>query len=172
MRARQWSFVTDKELQRTLRRVSRRFFLTDKELEGYDRFWDGSCTRTRHVGIVEELRKRGRRLRREEEKALFVLLLRGPEATDEDIQKRFPELRLGCLPPPRAQFLLLLVPKVRRECLLGDLNEEYETVVLPRFGAIKARRWYWWQVIACIAPFAWRLFKKAAGAAAVWRLIR
>jgi hypothetical protein len=53
-------------------------------------------------------------------------------------------------PPGSAKFLLLLMPKKDRGSLLGDLEEEYRTYVLPEYGPAKARWWYWWQVIASI----------------------
>lgn len=79
-------------------------------------------------------------------------------------------------PPRSAEFLLLLVPKEDRRTILGDLEEEYQTIVLPRHGAIKAQRWYWGQVLACVLPYVWRLARRVGsavlGAIALHRLMR
>jgi len=72
-------------------------------------------------------------------------------------------------PPPRtAQYLLFLVPPKYRDNLVGDLEEEYQTL-LPTYGRQWTDRWYWWQVVAAFGHFLLRLL---TGLAAVWRLIR
>jgi hypothetical protein len=51
------------------------------------------------------------------------------------------------LSPPRvAQFLLLLIPLRQREHLLGDLEEEFRTTLVPGYGLRCARIYYYWQV--------------------------
>lgn len=56
-------------------------------------------------------------------------------------------------PPARAEYLLYLcLPPEQRECLPGDLYEEYNEVILIRFGESKAKWWYWGQVIRSIWP--------------------
>jgi hypothetical protein len=56
------------------------------------------------------------------------------------------------VPPEKASFaLLLFVPKADRANILGDLEEEYRTTVLPKFGQKKADGWFWWQVVRTIA---------------------
>lgn len=62
--------------------------------------------------------------------------------------------------PAAAKFLLLLIPKKNREGLLGDLEEEYHTIVLPEYGLWAARRWYWWQVCISIGPLIWAKVKR------------
>ena len=69
---------------------------------------------------------------------------------------------LGLSPPAGAQFLLLLLPKKYREGLLGDLEEEYRTVVLPRYGALWAKVYYWVQVLSSFLPILWRLLEQIA----------
>jgi putative ABC transport system permease protein len=51
--------------------------------------------------------------------------------------------------PPSLAALLLsaLLPEEERECLLGDLVEEYERFVLPDRGPLRARLWFWQQAI-------------------------
>lgn len=55
-------------------------------------------------------------------------------------------------PPTLAKYILLLVPKKNREHLIGDLEEEFWTI-LAQYGVRKARFWYWWQTIFSIVAF-------------------
>ncbi len=49
--------------------------------------------------------------------------------------------------PREAEMLLhLFLPRSMREYAIGDLEEEFRTIVLPKFGPRFARRWYWLQV--------------------------
>ncbi len=49
------------------------------------------------------------------------------------------------VPPKRAEMLLYFgLPKRDRECMIGDLEEEFRRVILPKYGAGVAARWYWW----------------------------
>jgi DNA-binding CsgD family transcriptional regulator len=75
-------------------------------------------------------------------------------------------------PPEFARFLLLLVPKKYRENLLGDMDEEFSTIILPQYGARKARLWYWWQLIASIAPIVWAQGKRIAGLVLLWKAVK
>jgi hypothetical protein len=75
-------------------------------------------------------------------------------------------------PPKAAKFILLLVPKRHRENLIGDLEEEYATILLPEFGVRKARTWYWWQVTLSVGPFLWVQIKRVAAAAWLWKRVR
>jgi hypothetical protein len=74
--------------------------------------------------------------------------------------------------PPLPKFLLLLVPKKNREHLLGDLEEEYRTVVLPEYGLRRAQWWYWEQVFISLWPFLWAILKRLAGMALFWKIVR
>jgi hypothetical protein len=65
-------------------------------------------------------------------------------------------------PPAGAQYLLLLLPKKYREGLLGDLEEEYRTVVFPRYGPLWAKVYYWVQVLSSFLPILWRLLEQIA----------
>jgi len=53
--------------------------------------------------------------------------------------------------PPRRgeQILLLSLPKALRECLIGDLEEEYRRIQ-PKHGTDFANFWYWKQVTTSI----------------------
>jgi hypothetical protein len=55
-------------------------------------------------------------------------------------------------PSTSATFLLyLFLPKDDRETLLGDLDEEFATVILPKFGPFRAWLWYWVQTLSAVA---------------------
>ena len=70
-------------------------------------------------------------------------------------------------PPKSAEFLLyLLLSHEDREALPGDLEEEYRTAILPKFGARRAVLWYWCQVIRSIWPVISGMVSKL-----VWWLI-
>lgn len=66
-------------------------------------------------------------------------------------------------PPRHAKFLLLLVPRKHLGTLVGDLEEDYQTRVLPEFGPVAARFWYWWQVMLEIVFAVIQLIRPLAG---------
>ena len=74
-------------------------------------------------------------------------------------------------PPRVAVFALLLIPKKNREHLIGDLEEEYRTILLPQYGRFRARLWYWEQTALALGFYAWPFLKKVLGMAAIWKLI-
>ena len=74
-------------------------------------------------------------------------------------------------PPPLAEFILLLIPMRDREHLIGDLEEEFRVIVLPKHGLFKANLYYWWQVIISLFPYILRFFKRALGVAVFFKLI-
>ena len=54
-------------------------------------------------------------------------------------------------PPNRAEMLLQYgLPKRDREYMIGDLEEEYRGVILPKYGSRVAARWYWWQAVRSV----------------------
>lgn len=58
-------------------------------------------------------------------------------------------------PPHAAKFLLLLVPLRNREGIIGDLEEEYRTILVPEYGHPLAKFYYWWHVIlTCVSSIA------------------
>ena len=76
-------------------------------------------------------------------------------------------------PPPSAEFLLLcLLPRKNRQYFMGCLEEEFRTVMLPKYGESLARVHYWTQAIQSLAAVAWGLIKKLALLAAIWRAVR
>jgi hypothetical protein len=71
----------------------------------------------------------------------------------------------------RHGLLFLLIPKRNREHLIGDLDEEYRTVLLPEYGRFWAGLWYWGQTFWAIGPYLFRGLKTALGWAAIVKLI-
>jgi hypothetical protein len=61
--------------------------------------------------------------------------------------------RRNATPPVVGCFLLdLLLPKKHRENLIGDIEQDFTTNILPRYGRTAASIWFWKQVIAEIIP--------------------
>src|SRR3546814_2010143 len=55
-------------------------------------------------------------------------------------------------PPQRAELVLrFALPKDQREYLIGDLEEEFRSEMVPKFGYRIAARWYWVQVLKAVA---------------------
>lgn len=84
--------------------------------------------------------------------------------------KSLPNIK-GQVSPRAPRFALLLIPKRNREHLIGDLEEEYQTVVLPVYGPFRAGLWYWAQTLWAIGPYLWQGFKRVLGWAAIVKLI-
>jgi hypothetical protein len=57
-------------------------------------------------------------------------------------------------PPRAATFLLLLIPPKSREGIMGDLEEEFRTILLPEYGLRMAQFYYWWHSILTCLSFA------------------
>jgi hypothetical protein len=77
------------------------------------------------------------------------------------------------LPQGAEKLLYFILPKDLRESLPGDLEEEYRTIMLPKFGLRFARVWYWKQVVGSVLPIIQnrliKLFKLAwVGKLASW----
>jgi hypothetical protein len=86
----------------------------------------------------------------------------------------FDESVMASATPPRsAEFLLLcLVPRKNREYLIGCLQEEFQTLLLPKYGRFYANVYYWSQVLQSLGSVAWGLIKKMASLTALWRILR
>ncbi|MGH9160464.1 MAG: ADOP family duplicated permease [Vicinamibacteraceae bacterium] len=66
-------------------------------------------------------------------------------------------------PPSLARWVLTrTLTGAARSAIIGDLDEEFTTSVLPRLGPRRARRWYWRQAIRSVMdhrlerPLGWR----------------
>lgn len=53
----------------------------------------------------------------------------------------------GVVPERAVMILHFLLPKEKREYLIGDLEEEFNCIILPKLGPRAAARWYWFQVV-------------------------
>jgi hypothetical protein len=80
--------------------------------------------------------------------------------------------KVATSPPTTAKFILLLIPKRHREHLIGDLEEEYMTILLPEYGETKARTWYWWQVAISVGPLLWAQIRRGTAMAWLWKFFR
>lgn len=69
-------------------------------------------------------------------------------------------------------LLYLLLPKEERETVPGDLLEEYQTVILPKFGVTLARIWFLKQVLSSTWPFLRRRIAKLLGLAALLKYLK
>ncbi len=65
-------------------------------------------------------------------------------------------------------LIQLVAPKRYQEALLGDLIEEWETVIRPQSGPGRAEWWLWRQALGSIPPLLWlrmtqevQMFRKA-----------
>lgn len=74
-------------------------------------------------------------------------------------------------PPRVAQFTLLMIPRKNREHLIGDLEEEYRTVVLIQYGRFWAGLWYWEQTALALGFYVWPFLRRVLGLAAIWKMI-
>lgn len=55
------------------------------------------------------------------------------------------------LPPKSACFLLeLFLAKADRDAIPGDMEEEFTTAILPKYGARRAHLWFWTQTLRTI----------------------
>jgi hypothetical protein len=56
------------------------------------------------------------------------------------------------MPPSLAEkFLYVFLTAEQRKHVPGDLSEEFHDIILPKFGAKYARRWFWFQTVRSIA---------------------
>ena len=67
-----------------------------------------------------------------------------------ELGSRPEELEEAVNPPQSAELLLHLMPERDREYILGDLEEDFRTDFLPKFGPEKARRLYWWHAVRSV----------------------
>ena len=84
----------------------------------------------------------------------------------------FRDLILESAPPHGVHLLLRLIPRKNREHLLGDLEEEYTTIVLPEYQKNRARLWYWWQAATSVASLLRARTMIAEAFAWLWKRMR
>jgi hypothetical protein len=81
---------------------------------------------------------------------LFLLV----EILSGIIRRRLRTSQAGFPAPTFAEFFLYLVlPRRQREPILGDLNEDFTTNILPRFGPLLAEIWHWCKAMLCISMY-------------------
>ena len=67
--------------------------------------------------------------------------------------------------PPNAEFLLrMFLPRETRENMIGDLEEDFRTNLLPRHGPFWARFLYLWDVSRTIIAAVWEKVRWFVGA--------
>jgi hypothetical protein len=56
--------------------------------------------------------------------------------------------------PPRFAECLLrkIIAPCDRDCVVGDLAEEFRERAVPSMGLLRAKRWYWKQVLLSVLP--------------------
>jgi len=65
---------------------------------------------------------------------------------------RWLEARRSGTPGLAEALLWRILPEADRNCVLADLEEEFEADILPRRGVRGARAWYWRQALRSIVP--------------------
>jgi hypothetical protein len=71
-------------------------------------------------------------------------------------------------PPRFAEYLLYFFMSPKDcESMCGDLEQEYTTLILPKFGHRAAQLWYWKQVAVSVGPIVWRFSLKVMRRAAI-----
>ena len=75
-------------------------------------------------------------------------------------------------PPEQANEILSLFLRGKdRETLIGDLEEEYTTYILPKHGPRFAKFWYWWHTLASITAILAARLKGVALAGIAGKII-
>lgn len=75
-------------------------------------------------------------------------------------------------PPLNAcYFLSLVLSPCDRQAIVGDLNQEYWTYIVPEFGERRARLWFWTQTAKSIVPIVSRRVVKLAAGLATWKAV-
>ena len=92
------------------------------------------------VDRIRNLRNRAAHIRRPNDQEHSVSLsLELFESSQAD--------QLSSPPMSADRLLLFIIPRDRSEFILGDLEEIFTSVVVPKYGIRYARVWYWGQVV-------------------------
>jgi hypothetical protein len=66
-------------------------------------------------------------------------------------------------PPRLAEWLLASsLTASERDAVVGDLSEEFSTLIVRQRGELRARWWYRWQVARSLAPLFFRSWERAS----------
>ena len=92
----------------------------------------------------------------------FILFISNLMLLENPKKRTAPKSRDDVADPPQIgeKLLYLFLDKKSRESLPGDLQEEFETTIVPKFGVRYARFWYWWQVLRSIGPLLCKQIRK------------
>jgi hypothetical protein len=74
--------------------------------------------------------------------------------------------------PLFARAALLLVEERSREYLVGDLEEEYWTLIVPIRSRFEARCWWWRQILGILTAYLWKQLNRTLGRSAISKLRR
>jgi hypothetical protein len=66
-------------------------------------------------------------------------------------------------PKDSAKRVLLRIPARSREHLLGDIEEEFRTEIVCKYGRFRARCWLWKEVLTAVLYYAWARTRRALG---------
>jgi hypothetical protein len=91
-----------------------------------------------------------------------------PLSTSQYLQGFKKDLR--SISPLADRFLSSLLSEEKRECLIGDLQEEYG-VRLELVGVVRAKAWLYRQVFNSIRPLAYEAIKVKLSSW-LWRTVR
>lgn len=70
------------------------------------------------------------------------------------------------------RIAFLFVEKENREHLIGDLEEEYCTFIVPARSPLRARCWWWYQLLGIMIAYLWKRMRRMLDRAAALRLRR
>ncbi len=105
--------------------------------------------------------------------SLFLLLFELVRNASEPIIARNAQSPKQLHPPRTAEFLLyLFLTRENRSAAAGDLEEEFSTIIVPKFGRRLAQLWYWKQVICSMPPAVWMLLRRVATIGTVAEAVR
>ena len=57
------------------------------------------------------------------------------------------------IPLGAQKILYFFLPRGARESIPGDLEEEYRSIILPKFGKTFAHRWFWFQTLRSVLEY-------------------
>jgi hypothetical protein len=111
-------------------------------------------------------------------KTLFPLLETASLDQDENLHEAWAKLLSNPAkpsvvvkrPPNVTPLFSLFLSLEACEAVIGDIQERY-TSIFSRLGKHHASVWFWKQVIASLATFAWASLKRASGIEKIYRMI-
>jgi hypothetical protein len=65
--------------------------------------------------------------------------------------------------PMLGRVIFCLIERGNREHVVGDLEEEYWTIIIVQRGLIFARCWWWRQVFGIAGSYIWKYMRRALG---------